>query len=57
MGELKEAISKAQEANLDVVVQRIIPGFDDHMYTFDAYLDQNSKVSHWITCQNCDNFL
>ncbi|NMA86897.1 MAG: carboxylate--amine ligase [Tissierellia bacterium] len=56
MGELKEAISKAQEANLDVVVQRIIPGFDDHMYTFDAYLDQNSKVSHWITCQKLRQF-
>lgn len=49
--ELEEALAKAKEANLEVIVQRIIPGFDDHMYTFDAYLNQNSKVTHWVTCQ------
>ncbi|MCH1626890.1 carboxylate--amine ligase [Fredinandcohnia quinoae] len=49
--ELKQAISKANNENLEVIVQRIIPGFDDHVYTFDAYLDQNSKVTHWLTCQ------
>ncbi|TCT12961.1 putative ATP-grasp superfamily ATP-dependent carboligase [Natranaerovirga pectinivora] len=49
--ELEEALNKAKEANLEVIVQRIIPGFDDHMHTFDAYLDQNSKVTHWVTCQ------
>lgn len=51
MEELEEAIKKAQDANLEVIVQRIIPGFDDHMYTFDAYLNQASKVTHWTTCQ------
>ena len=56
MEELENAIFKAQEANLDVVVQRIIPGFDDHMYTFDAYLNQDSKVTHWITCQKLRQF-
>lgn len=45
------AVKKANCENLDVIVQRIIPGFDDHMYTFDAHLDQNSKVTHWMTCQ------
>lgn len=49
--ELEEALSKVEEANLEVIVQRIIPGFDDHMHTFDAYLNQNSKVTHWTTCQ------
>lgn len=49
--ELMEAIEKAQNAGLEVIVQRIIPGFDDHMYTFDAYLNQDSKVTHWVTCQ------
>lgn len=49
--ELIESITKAQEKNLEVIIQRIIPGFDDHMYTFDAYLNQNSKVVHWTTCQ------
>ncbi|QED46261.1 carboxylate--amine ligase [Cytobacillus dafuensis] len=49
--ELLAAIEKAQKADLEVIVQRIIPGFDDHMYTFDAYLNQDSKVTHWVTCQ------
>ncbi|MBH5320513.1 carboxylate--amine ligase [Paenibacillus sp. GSMTC-2017] len=49
--ELLEALAKAKDANLEVIVQRIIPGFDDHMYTFDAYLNQDSKVTHWLTCQ------
>ncbi|WP_424769074.1 carboxylate--amine ligase [Paenibacillus sp. sgz302251] len=49
--ELEQALAKAREAKLEVIVQRIIPGFDDHMYTFDAYLNQDSKVTHWVTCQ------
>lgn len=49
--ELIEALGKAEKAGLEVIVQRIIPGFDDHMYTFDAYLNQESKVTHWATCQ------
>lgn len=49
--ELDEGLKLAREAGLDVIVQRIIPGFDDHMYTFDAHLDQNSDVTHWVTCQ------
>lgn len=49
--ELDEALEKSREANLEVVVQRIIPGFDDHMHTFDAYLNKHSKVTHWVTCQ------
>lgn len=49
--ELDEALEKAQDADLEVIVQRIIPGFDDHMYAFDAYLNQDSKVTHWMTAQ------
>lgn len=49
--ELEEAIDKAKAVRLEVIVQRIIPGFDDHMYTFDAHLNQDSKVTHWTTCQ------
>lgn len=51
MSELKEAIHMSKQAELEVFAQRIIPGFDDHMYTFDAYIDQNGKVSHWTTGQ------
>lgn len=49
--ELEASLNMAKDANIEVIVQRIIPGFDDHMYTFDAYLDQNAKVTHWVTCQ------
>jgi len=56
MEELKEAINKSKEADLEVIVQRIIPGFDDHMYTFDAYLNQDAKVTHWMTCQKLRQF-
>lgn len=49
--ELEAALNKAKDAGLEVIVQRIIPGFDDHMHTFDAYLNQESKVTHWVTCQ------
>lgn len=49
--ELKQAIQRAKDAKLEVVIQRIIPGFDDHMHTYDAYLNQQSKVTHWTTCQ------
>lgn len=54
--ELLEAIGKANNAGLEIIVQRIIPGFDDHMYTFDAYLNQDSKVTHWVTCQKFRQF-
>ncbi|MFD2043651.1 carboxylate--amine ligase [Ornithinibacillus salinisoli] len=51
MDELEEAVAKADKAGLEVFIQRIIPGFDDHMHTFDAYLNQDSKVTHWTTAQ------
>ncbi len=54
--ELTEALRKAREAGLEVIIQRIIPGFDDHMYTFDAYLNQEAKVTHWVTCQKYRQF-
>lgn len=54
--ELQEALDKANKAGLEVIVQRIIPGFDDHMYTYDAYLNQRSQVTHWVTCQKHRQF-
>ncbi len=49
--ELKEALEKAEKHNLEVKVQKIIKGFDDHMYTFDAYLNQDAKVVHYMTAR------
>jgi predicted ATP-grasp superfamily ATP-dependent carboligase len=49
--ELIASIKKANEKGLEVIIQRMIPGFDDHMYTFDAYMNQDSEITHWTTCQ------
>lgn len=49
--ELKEGLEKVRDAGIEVVVQQLIQGFDDHMYTFDAYLNQESRVTHWVTAQ------
>lgn len=54
--ELKTALQRAKEENLEVFVQRIIPGFDDHMYTFDYYVDRSGKVTHWMTCRKLRQF-
>ena len=54
--DLKTALKKAHEAKLEVFVQRIIPGFDDHMYTFDYYVDRTGKVTHWMTCRKLRQF-
>src|SRR5690625_629684 len=49
MDELNRSLKLAHDAGQNVIVQRIIPGFDDHMYTFDAHVNQNSEVTHWVT--------
>lgn len=54
--DLKTALERAREENLEVFVQRIIPGFDDHMYTFDYYVDRTGKVTHWMTCRKLRQF-
>lgn len=49
--ELIKTLERVKKEKVEVIIQRIIPGFDDHMYTFDAYLNQRSQVTHWTTCQ------
>ncbi len=49
--ELVAAIKKAQDKQLEVIIQRIIPGFDDHMVTFNFYLNHKSILTHYTTCQ------
>lgn len=44
-------INLARKAKCNVFVQQIIPGFDDHMYTYDMYMNQQGEVTHWTTCQ------
>lgn len=51
MEELMEKVEMIRPSGLEVFIQRIIPGFDDHMYTYDSYIDQSGKTTHAVTCQ------
>ncbi len=54
--ELLAAVERCAAAGFAVFVQRIVVGFDDCMYTYDAYLNEQSKVTHWATCQKFRQF-
>jgi predicted ATP-grasp superfamily ATP-dependent carboligase len=54
--ELEDSIERAKDKQIEVFVQRIISGFDDHMYTFDFYVDRTGKVTHWTTCRKLRQF-
>ncbi|MBP2026092.1 carboxylate--amine ligase [Peptoniphilus stercorisuis] len=56
INELESVIKRIKKENLDIIVQRKISGFDDQMYTFDAYLDKNSNITHWVTCRKHRQF-
>ena len=47
--ELKKNIDMCHRDNMEVFVQRIIPGPEENCYCYDAYLNQDSKVTHWIS--------
>lgn len=47
--ELKKNIDMCHRDHMEVFVQRIIPGPEENCYCYDAYLNQNSEVTHWIT--------
>lgn len=47
--ELKKNIDMCHRDNVEVFVQRIIPGPEENCYCYDAYLNQDSKVTHWIS--------
>lgn len=49
--DLIDKIQRARKAQLNVFVQQIIPGFDDHMVTYDMYINAQNEVTHWTTCQ------
>ncbi|MDD4541526.1 MAG: carboxylate--amine ligase [Eubacteriales bacterium] len=49
--ELTAAVRQIQEAGFTAQVQKIIKGFDDHMHTYDVYVDQKGQISHMMTGQ------
>jgi D-aspartate ligase len=54
--ELGDALEKARNENLVVMVQEVIPGFDDCMYVFDAYINKEGRVTHTFTAQKLRQF-
>jgi len=53
---LISALEKARASELEVMVQEIIPGFDDRMYVFDAYVDRQGRVTHTFSAQKLRQF-
>lgn len=49
--ELLAYLKLAKEKQVDVIIQQMIPGFDDHMYTYDAYVDKDGQVIAATSCQ------
>ena len=54
--ELVSALETARASGLEVMVQEVIPGFDDRMYVFDAYIDRMGKATHTLTAQKLRQF-
>lgn len=53
---LSDALTRARTAGLEVMVQEIIPGFDDCMYVFDAYINNEGRATHTLTAQKLRQF-
>lgn len=47
--ELMEKVNMCKKDGHGIVVQRIIPGPEENCYCYDAYLNQDSKVTHYTS--------
>lgn len=47
--ELIEKVKMCHNDDFEILIQRIIPGPESNCYCYDAYLNQESKVTHWTT--------
>lgn len=54
--ELNVALNTARGSRLEVMVQEIIPGFDDQMYVFDVYVDREGSPTHTFSGQKLRQF-
>ncbi len=54
--ELSAALARCREANIGVMVQELIPGFDDHMFVADIMMSQNGEATHTMTAQKLRQF-
>ncbi len=48
---LAQHVKLCKDAGIQAFVQEIIPGFDDHMLTYDSYIDSSGKTTHYMTAQ------
>jgi D-aspartate ligase len=53
---LLPALETARLSGLEVMVQEIIPGFDDRMYVFDFYVNTRGRITHTFTAQKLRQF-
>ncbi len=53
---LLKTLESALSSGLEVMVQEIVPGFDDQMYVFDFYVDQKGHITHTLTAQKLRQF-
>ncbi len=53
---LSGALAQTQAAGLEVMVQEIIPGFDDCMYVYDTYINGDGRATHTLTAQKLRQF-
>lgn len=54
--QLISALETARDSNLEVMVQEVIPGFDDQMYVFDVYVDREGRATHTFSGQKLRQF-
>lgn len=54
--DLCRRIEQTKVDGFEMIIQRIIPGGDDSVYTYDAYLNQDSQVTHETTCHKIRQF-
>jgi len=54
--ELEMSLDLAKESGFTMIIQQMILGPDLNVTTYDAYLNQSSKVTHSMTCQKIRQF-
>ncbi len=51
VSELQEALRKTRDAGIEIMVQEIVPGFDDQMFALDVFLNKKGEATHIVTMQ------
>jgi D-aspartate ligase len=54
--ELYQALQRAREEKVEVMVQQLIPGFDDRMFVLDVFIDREGQATHTMTAQKIRQF-